>query len=97
MESRTTQQKRILIRHIRSRRWRKILSVLSAVVVSVTTYALILPAITASTTTYCGLEEHKHTEDCYELRLVCTLEEGEDETVVVDPGHTHGADLLVKS
>ena len=38
-------------------------------VVFVTTYALILPAITMESTpdTYCGIAEHVHTDDCYEL------------------------------
>ncbi|MCD8035846.1 MAG: LPXTG cell wall anchor domain-containing protein [Clostridiales bacterium] len=31
--------------------------------------------------TYCGLEEHQHTDECYEEVLVCGLEESE--------GHTH--------
>ena len=37
-------------------------------VVFVTTYALILPAITMESTpdTYCGKAEHVHTDDCYE-------------------------------
>lgn len=37
--------------------------------VFVTTYALILPAITMESTpdTYCGIAEHVHTDDCYEL------------------------------
>ena len=37
---------KILVAQRRSRRWRKVVSVLAAIVVFVTTYALILPAIT---------------------------------------------------
>ena len=48
----------------RRRLWTKVVSVLGCVVVFCTTYALILPAITAEKTT-CGLEEHTHTEECY--------------------------------
>ncbi len=43
----------------------KVVSMLAALVVFCTTYALILPAITMDTTYYCGMEEHIHTEECY--------------------------------
>lgn len=64
-------------KHRRKRTWYKILSVPICLVVFVTTYALILPAITMESTpdTYCGkvepqglvctVEEHKHTEACF--------------------------------
>ena len=56
-------------KHRRKRTWYKILSVPICLVVFVTTYALILPAITMESTpdTYCGIAEHVHTDDCYEL------------------------------
>lgn len=56
-------------KHRRKRTWYKILSVPMCLVVFVTTYALILPAITMESTpdTYCGKAEHVHTDDCYEL------------------------------
>lgn len=56
-------------KHCRKRTWYKILSVPICLVVIVTTYALILPAITMESTpdTYCGIAEHVHTDDCYEL------------------------------
>ena len=62
-------------------RWKRIVSTLAAITVFCTTYALILPAITVSSDTYCGLEEHEHTEECYELELICGLEEGQ-----IEPG-----------
>ncbi|MCI5625986.1 MAG: LPXTG cell wall anchor domain-containing protein [Clostridiales bacterium] len=53
------------------------MAALSAVVVFVTTYMLILPAITMENQALiCGMEEHVHTEDCYQSVLVC--EEGQD-------------------
>lgn len=62
----------------RRKTWFRIGSVLAAVVVFVTTYALILPAITMENKTVCGLEEHTHMYDCYdhstdtvEKKLVC--------------------------
>ena len=55
----------------RRKLWRRTVAVLACVVVFCTTYALILPAITLSEDTYCGKEEHTHTEECYELRLIC--------------------------
>ena len=33
--------------------------------------ALILPALTAEGTPHCGIEEHTHTDECYENRLIC--------------------------
>lgn len=56
-------------KHRRKRTWYKILSVPICLVVFVTTYALILPAITMESTpdTYCGIAEHIHTDDCYEI------------------------------
>lgn len=58
--------------------WKHTLSALSCLVVFCTTYALILPAITAETKTYCGKEEHTHTENCYRSdELLCDLEESE--------------------
>lgn len=56
-------------KHRRKRTWYKILSVPICLVVIVTTYALILPAITMESTpdTSCGIAEQVHTDDCYEL------------------------------
>ncbi|MEN3003905.1 Cna B-type domain-containing protein [Dehalobacterium formicoaceticum] len=63
------------------RRWYKAVSFMGAVVVFITTYALILPAITMERDTICGLEVHVHTDDCYttelvksEKELICTYE-----------------------
>ena len=53
----------------------------AAIVVFVTTYALILPAITLEKTAACGIEEHQHSDSCYEERLVCGQEESN--------GHQH--------
>ena len=50
-------------------RWHRWFSVPACVVVFVAAYALILPAITLDTApdTYCGQEEHIHTDECYEI------------------------------
>ncbi len=67
---------------LRSRRTRQLLtravSGVAAVVVFVTTYALVLPAITLEQDAFCGIPEHQHTDACYEERLVCEIPEGED-------------------
>ena len=54
----------------RRQNWQRIVLVLAAVVVFVTTYMLILPAITMERTPRCGLEEHQHGGECYETRLL---------------------------
>ncbi len=52
----------------RKRLWYRILSVPVCIVVFITTYAMILPAITleSSPDTLCGIEAHVHGNDCYE-------------------------------
>ncbi|MBR5126670.1 MAG: LPXTG cell wall anchor domain-containing protein [Oscillospiraceae bacterium] len=59
--------------------WSRVVSVMMCIVVFVTTYALILPAITKESETFCALEEHTHTADCYpqEGDLLCELADGE--------------------
>ena len=64
--------------HSRFRRWSKLVTILACVVVFCTTYALILPAVTMTSETYCGKEAHTHTEECYERELICTLGSDED-------------------
>ena len=68
--------------HGRKRQWHKALTMLAAMVVFVTTYVLIMPAVTMQGKTYCGTAEHKHSEACFAQAniLVCTLSE---------EGHTH--------
>lgn len=74
----------------RLKKWQRASTAMAAVVVFVTTYMLILPAITLENNPVCGLEEHTHTESCYQLQLVCGQEElvvdnGDDPAVIVEP------------
>ncbi|MBQ6877985.1 MAG: Cna B-type domain-containing protein [Oscillospiraceae bacterium] len=81
MESNLEQRmKKYAKKNSRKKIWLKILSVLSAAVVFCTTYALILPAITQERETFCGTEEHTHSESCLgaeEKVLLCELTEEE--------------------
>lgn len=70
----------------RHRRWRRAFSGMAAVVVFITTYMLILPAITMENKAICGMAEHTHTDACYEMQLVCTQEETSEGADV----HVHG-------
>ncbi|MFR9098505.1 MAG: SpaA isopeptide-forming pilin-related protein [Anaerostipes hadrus] len=45
--------------------WKKIVMSLAVMVVFVTTYMLVLPALTMTAKPVCGKEEHTHTEKCY--------------------------------
>ena len=72
---------RRMSRRVLRHRWQRVVAGLACVVVFCTTYALILPAITLSREAYCGIEEHTHSDACYEQVLVC----GQDES----DGHTH--------
>jgi hypothetical protein len=72
------------------KRWQKVMCILMAIVVFCTTYALILPGITLAQKTYCGYEEHTHTQECYTTKAVtkqeitCTPDKDVDFVV-----HTH--------
>ena len=49
----------------RKRTWRKVVTVMAAIVVFCTVYALVLPAITLGEDPVCALQEHTHTPECY--------------------------------
>ncbi len=61
--------------NMKKKRWQRVLSVLIAIVVFCTTYALILPAITMDMQVVCGFEEHTHGVECYstETHYVCEV------------------------
>lgn len=68
--------KKLLKDKARLKKWKKITLALSCVVVFCVVYALTLPAITLEGKTICGMEEHTHTEECYQDdELVCDKEE----------------------
>ncbi|MBE6000014.1 MAG: hypothetical protein E7239_01200 [Sarcina sp.] len=54
---------------------------IACLVVFVSTYALILPAITMEKTAECGIEAHQHSDECYSYELICSLPESD--------GHIH--------
>lgn len=66
----------------RNRILKKIFICLSSIVVFVTTYMLILPAITMEIKPICGYEEHIHIKECYkeDHLLICQEEHDHDET-----------------
>lgn len=55
--------------HRKRRVWHRVVTTLGCIVIFVTTYALILPAITLESTpdTYCGQEVHQHDNACWEI------------------------------
>lgn len=70
----------------RKRRMRllKTVTALALVVAICTSYVLMMPGLTMAAETYCGLEEHTHTADCYVDELTCLISEREAETVFTD-------------
>ncbi len=66
--------------HKKRQAWYHVVTTLAVVVVFVTTYMLILPAITMENKARCGITEHKHDANCYsthyesEKVLECTTE-----------------------
>lgn len=73
-------------RHIR-RRLTCVLLALALLVGTGVYWQLRLTGAALTNETYCGMEEHTHTEECYETVLVCGLEECE-----ATEGHTHTED-----
>ena len=67
-------------------RWRQVVNVLACIAVFITTYALILPAITMEQTIYCEQEEHEHTEECYRTEEVLICE---------TPMHVHSDECYI--
>lgn len=68
--------KKLLKDKVRLKKWKRITLALSCVVVFCVVYALTLPAITLEGKTICGMEEHTHTEECYQDdKLICDKEE----------------------
>lgn len=105
MEQQFTQEVLQKLKRKRRRRgWRRALSVMMCVVVFWTTYALILPAITMETDTFCGMEKHLHEEKCYEETLLCPVHVHGEQcyelqqnlicTLSTDPEHTHTEDCV---
>ena len=81
---------RQILRDRRTRRFlTRFVSGVAAVVVFVTTYALVLPAITMESEAACGIEAHQHDDSCYSENLICGQEESE--------GHHHTDDCYTVS
>ena len=59
----------------------RFVSGVAALVVFVTTYALVLPAITMEKEANCGIEAHQHDDSCYTEELICDIPESD--------GHHH--------
>lgn len=85
--------------HQRKQRWRYFVIVLACIAVFFTAYSVTKPAVTLEQTAFCGKEEHVHTEECYEQRLICQTHEHttdcyEQEQVLIcdleeSEGHVH--------
>lgn len=77
------------IRH----RLQQIITVLSFAVILGVFWSLKLTGIGVAGDAFCGYQEHYHTEECQQMTLICTLEEGvmlaEGTPDEADPGHTH--------
>ena len=74
---------RKILRDRRTRRFlTRFVSGIAAIVVFVTTYALVLPAITMEKEADCGIEAHQHDDSCYTRELICDIPESD--------GHQHG-------
>lgn len=87
--------------HIRRNRMLSVLLVLALLMGSGVFWMLRLTGVSMSGEAYCGLEEHEHSEECIERKLVCGFPEGEehihDEScyvaertlICVEQEHTH--------
>ena len=73
---------RKILRDRRTRRFlTRFVSGAAALIVFVTTYALVLPAITMEKEANCGIEAHQHDDSCYTEELICDIPESD--------GHHH--------
>ncbi|MCD7923055.1 MAG: CHAP domain-containing protein [Clostridiales bacterium] len=79
----STYVEKFIADHRKTRRIASLLLGLALLVSAGVFWQLHSTGIALTNETYCGLEEHTHSEECYEEVLVCGLEEGED--------HTHDA------
>ncbi len=57
------------------RRYKEMVSILVIAVMFSVIFVLAMPASTLEKEAYCGIEEHVHTDECYERVLVCGYEE----------------------
>ena len=62
------------------RRTKIVLTALSLVVAVIVTWSLHLTGETTSTITYCGIEEHSHSEECVTKNLKCGTDESDNHT-----------------
>ena len=58
--------------------WQEFTIALACIIGIITAYMLVMPALTIEKNVACGIPEHQHSEECYETRLVCGLEEYDD-------------------
>ncbi len=70
--------KKFMAVHSEKRRFLYVMLVLAFLVALSVYWRLKYTGIAMTNQVYCGLEEHTHTDDCYENVLVCGLEEGEE-------------------
>mgnify|MGYP005764546527 CR=1 FL=1 len=63
-------------RRIRRRRFYAAVALCSILVAGIVSWKLILPGTAMSGETYCGKEEHTHSDACHEQVLICGQEEG---------------------
>ncbi len=82
--------KSLLLQHERRSVWFKVLLTVACLVVCVTSYSLILPALTMNGAYVCGLEAHTHGVACYALN-----EQGETVLICQRTEHQHDEHCLV--
>ena len=88
---RPSQIEKVIKERSKRKWWQRAVSILSAVAVFCTTYAMILPAITWERSLICEIPEHRHNESCYEMKIV----PGEKELVCLETEHEHGPECYI--
>lgn len=88
--------------HIQKKKTYAVLTTLALAVTVGTVWALVQPAVAMAGKPICGIEEHTHTDECYQRQLICGQEESEvhthteecfkTELVCTLPEHTHAAE-----
>jgi LPXTG-motif cell wall-anchored protein len=91
---RLPQAKNYIKQHKKLSIWHKLVLSMAAIVVFVTTYMLILPAITMESKLVCGITEHIHTEECYSESMVLACSDGDYAALSADDTTSDGAVML---
>lgn len=75
-KKKTEQIHEALKKHGKVKNWQRIVCVLAVLTIFLSEFSMTQPAVTMSQEAFCNIEEHVHTEDCYEIIPTCGFSGG---------------------